>query len=140
VLPQLDDPIYAGRDPSLVDRALERLGVVVPEGFAAFWRRYEGGFSSAETGYELLDLCAGTPSVVSQTEDCREVRGFPQHILVLSDLLGLAALMYDVRTDQVFNVDFEGGDQLIIRGELDPEWDTFDDFLHYYFGGRLAHG
>jgi hypothetical protein len=138
VLPHLDDPLYARRDPIVVDRALDRLGVVVPDAFAAFWRRYEGSFSSTETGYEFLDLCEGTPSVVSQTEDCREVHGFPQHILVLSDLLGLAALMYDVRTDQVFNVDFEGSDQLMIRDELDPDWDSFEEFLRYYFGERLA--
>jgi hypothetical protein len=138
VLPELNDPIYARRDPSAVNRALQRLGVVVPERFAAFWRRYEGSFSSTDTAYEFLDLCVGTPSVVSQTEDCREVHGFPNHILVLSDMVGLAALMYDVRTNQVFNVDFEGGDQLMIRGELEPTWDTFEDFLGYYFGGRSA--
>jgi hypothetical protein len=134
----LGDPLYTRLDPAVVDRALERLGVTVREGFADFWRRYEGSFSSTETGYEFLDLCEGTPSVVSQTEDCREVHGFPHHILVLSDVLGLAALMYDVRTDHVFNVDFEGSEQLIIRGELVPDWATFEAFLQYYFGGRLV--
>jgi hypothetical protein len=138
VLPELDDPLYARRDPAVVDWAFVRLGVVVSEAFADFWRRYAGSFSSAESGYELLDLCEGSPSVVSQTEDCREVHGFPHHILVLSDLLGLAALMYDVRTDQVFNVDFEGSDQLMIRGELEPGWDSFEEFLRYYFGERAA--
>lgn len=42
--------------------------------------------------------------------------------------------MYDTNTDKVYNVNFEGGNELLMKGELKEDWSSFDDFLIDYFG------
>jgi hypothetical protein len=39
----------------------------------------------------------------------------------------------DTVTDKVFTVSFEGGDELLIKGELKETWPTFYEFLKAYF-------
>jgi hypothetical protein len=134
------EPAWMRPDPDVVDGALARLGVTPTDRFVAFYRRYRGIFGSDTMGYALLDLCDSDPSVVEHTETCREVHGFPADVLVLSELLGGAVLAYRTTTDEVFDVDFEGGDELLRRGELAPRWLSFEAFLDDYFGRSSATG
>jgi hypothetical protein len=39
----------------------------------------------------------------------------------------------DCESDEVFVVDFEGGDELLRTGRLAPQWRTFYEFLAEYF-------
>jgi hypothetical protein len=60
------------------------------------------------------------------------VFGWPNRFLVLSDFLE-SVLVLDASTGRVFNVDFEGGDQELLRGTLEPMYPSFSDFLAFYF-------
>lgn len=44
-----------------------------------------------------------------------------------------AALVLDSVTDKVYSVNFEGGDELLLNGELKESWPTFYMFLKEYF-------
>lgn len=44
-----------------------------------------------------------------------------------------AALVLDSVTDQVYSVNFEGGDELLLSGKLKESWSTFYLFLKDYF-------
>jgi hypothetical protein len=52
---------------------------------------------------------------------------------VLTDLLANAVLVLDAEEGHVLNVDFEGGDEELIAGALEPSWDSFLRFLEDYF-------
>lgn len=130
---RLADPIYQRKETLVAREALLALGVSVPELFRAFYEQYEGPFGSEKVAFSLLDLCADSPNIAQATATCRENYGWPPHFLVLTEPLGNAVLVLDARDDQVFNVDFEGGDGLLLEGELAPAWKSFAEFLCYYF-------
>lgn len=55
-------------------------------------------------------------------------------MLVLTDLsAGDTVHVLDAESDQVFVVDFEGGEELLLTGQLEPQWMTFTDFIQAYF-------
>lgn len=128
---------YFREDASIVDEALSRIGVAPPRSFVDFYRSYEGAFGSDYTGFVLQDIVRGNEgSIVRRTEICRQVHGFqPQH-LVISDVCGEAILVFDSIKDGVYNVDFEGSDELLKKGALKPQWNSFEEFLNAYFLGE----
>jgi hypothetical protein len=134
VVLKLSDPKFKRVDPKRVSAVLTELAVTTSETFVEFYGRYEGPFGSARLGYELLDLCVGDPSVASSTKICRAEYGFSDDYLVLTDLLGGSVLVYGSDSDQVFDVDFEGGQGELAAGQLKPAWISFADFLQEYFG------
>jgi hypothetical protein len=79
-------------------------------------------------------LCNSDPSIITATEVSRDEHGLPDEYLVLTDLLGGGVLMYRGATDEVFAVDFEGGVQALVAGQLSPRWLSFEEFLKEYFG------
>ena len=138
----LDDPAYVRANPAEVDAALARLGCTGPAvaPLADFYRRYAGPFSSASSGFDLLDLVDQPVNASTQTEECRAAYDFPRRYLVLSNLLGNAVLVFDSESGAVYNVDFEGGDEALLAGTLAPTWTSFDDFLTSYFLDRSPRG
>jgi hypothetical protein len=132
VLAALNLQVYARQHKELVCDALKRLGVVHPL-FSLFMSRFEGPFWSASQGYELIDLIEGTPSVVSSTLECRNEFQFPIHYIVLSAISANQILVLDSHLDVVYEVDFEGGDQLLLEGKLEPRWRSYSSFLADYF-------
>ncbi|PGD46374.1 1,3-beta-glucan synthase regulator, partial [Bacillus toyonensis] len=63
----------------------------------------------------------------------RKEHGFPNKYLVLTEMTANAALVLDSVTDQVYSVNFEGGDELLLSGKLKESWLTFYLFLKDYF-------
>jgi hypothetical protein len=78
-------------------------------------------------------LLSPAPCVVDHTLTCREVHGFPNSALVLTELLGGGVLVYSCTNDAVYSIDFEGGAQAFISGVLEPRWASFEAFLAHYF-------
>ena len=130
---ELDDEISSRKDPDKVDIALQQLSVSVPSSFLEFFHIFAGPFGSRKTGFELLDMIRDEDNIVSFTMICREEFSFPTNYLVISTYLGNAVLVYDTSTDKVYNVDFEGGDEELLRHELEARWDSFYEFLEYFF-------
>lgn len=127
-------PEYKRAVPEHAASACSKLGVEPGDLFWEFFERFEGPFGSEVTGFELLDVCEGEPSVVSATGVCRGEHAFPPRYLILTNLLGGGVLVYNVETRSVYNVGFEGGDELLREGNLEPEWNSFGEFLEEYFG------
>ena len=133
VLKNLSSTEYARRHMEVVSEALHKLGVE-HQLFRLFMERFEGPFWNVASGYELLDLIEGNPSVVSSTFECRAEFRFPTHYLVLTALSANQILILDSLLDCVYEVDFEGGDQLLAEGILEPRWRSYSSFLSEYFG------
>lgn len=134
VIKLLSIPAYRRGDLSAVRRALDGLGVPVPPVFRTFYETFEGPFGSQRTGQELLDIIEQATNILQSTRACREHHGWPACMLVLTNYMGNSVLVLDAERDLVFDVDFEGGDQLLLQGSLAPTWNCFGDFLKYYFG------
>jgi len=133
VLNNLSSAVYARLHMEVVSKALEQLGVE-HQLFQLFMERFEGPFWNVASGYELLDLVEGNPCVMLSTFECRAEFRFPTHYLVLTALSANQILVLDSLLDYVYEVDFEGGDQLLAKGGLEPRWRSYSSFLTEYFG------
>lgn len=129
----LEDDIYNHEDKGEVDEKLLNLDVEVSDTFREFYYRYAGPFWEEHVPYELLDLVDDDINIESNTLIVREEHKFPSKYLVLSEMSANAIIVLDSVTDKVYSVNFEGEDELLIKGELKENWTTFYDFLKEYF-------
>ncbi|WP_077357055.1 SMI1/KNR4 family protein [Virgibacillus halodenitrificans] len=129
----LGEEIYKREDSNLVQEALTRLGVNASDTFQEFYIQYEGPFWEEHVPFELLDITEEENNIESSTLTSRKVHGFPKQYLVLSEMSANAILVLDTVTDKVYIVNFEGGDELLLKGDLKETWSSFSDFLKAYF-------
>nr|WP_231503976.1 SMI1/KNR4 family protein [Bacillus sp. UNC437CL72CviS29] len=129
----LEEDIYKRKDKKKVKEALISLGVEVSDVFSGFYDRYAGPFWEEHVPYELLDIVDEENNIQSNTMIARNEHGFPKKYLVLSEMSANAVLILDSVTDRVYSVHFEGGDELLLSGELKETWSTFYVFLKEYF-------
>jgi len=129
----LGEGIYKRQNPNLVQNALIRLGVEASEDFKEFYKQYAGPFWEENIPFELLDLVDGENNIESYTLIVRKEYGFPKQFLVLSEMSANAVLMLDSEMDCVYTINFEGGDELLLKRELNATWPSFFDFLTAYF-------
>ena len=113
---------------------LSNLGIDSTSDFAVFFIKYWGPFRSLNAGIELLDIVEGDESIISNTMAVREEYGFPERFIVVTSLSGGGVLVYDNINGAVYDVDFEGGDNALVSGELKPRWPSWNDFISKYFG------
>ncbi|OAB35031.1 SMI1/KNR4 family protein [Paenibacillus glacialis] len=124
---------YKRQNRAEVHEALIRLGVAVSDTFREFYNKYSGPFWEEDVPFELLDIVEEKNNIESYTLISRKEHGWPKQFLVLSEMSTNAVLVLDTITDKVYKVNFEGGDELLIQGELKETWVTFQDFLKEYF-------
>lgn len=135
-----DNIVKALRDPTFhrpcnnVEEVLIRLNVTPSSVFREFYGTYVGPFWSDFLAIELADIIEDESSIETLTEQCRSQFGFPKRMLVLTPLsAGGTVHVLDTESDEVFVVDFEGGESLLVKGELEARWATFRGFLQDYF-------
>ena len=129
----LEEDIYKREDKNKVKETLTNLGVEVSDTFREFYYRFAGPFWEEHVPYELLDIIDEENNIEYYTIIARKEHGFPNKYLVLTEMTANAALVLDSVTDQVYSVNFEGGDELLLNGELKESWPTFYVFLKEYF-------
>lgn len=129
----LGEDIYKRENPNEVHETLVRLGVEVSDTFLAFYGQYAGPFWEEHVPFELLDIVEEERNIESYTNVCRKEHGFPNHYLVISEMSANTVLVLDTVMDKVYRVNFEGGDESLIKGELKESWGSFDLFLRSYF-------
>lgn len=136
---RLNDPSYrrTNQDAPALEAALKTALPLPCELFCIFYKTYRGPFHSHKTSYELLDLTEDDENVISMTAQCRTSLAFPQSALVLTSLNGAAVLVYDTISGKVFDVDLEGGDQLFRNDLLTPRWNSFEEFIMFYFQPKV---
>lgn len=130
---KLGDSLWKRPIDKDVNDALSRLGVPASDDFAEFYRKYWGPFRSRAVGHELLDVVQDDESILSNTGVARQEFAFPERYIVLSTPTGYSVLVYDVESGSVFDVDFEGGDELLRAGTLSARWPSWKDFILEYF-------
>ncbi len=129
----LADPVFQRDDKIKVETALSNFPVPVNSDFAAFFRLFRGPVGSDYVGYQLLDLIEEEPCMLSSTAELKDDFDVPDHFLVMSDFLADGILVYDCSTDRVYDVDFEGGLELLLKGEGEARWESFNSFLSEFF-------
>lgn len=129
----LGKEIYKREDRKLVKSALIRLGVDASDTFQEFYYQYAGSFWEEHVPFELLDIVDDENNIESYTFISRKEYGFPKQYLVLSEMSANAILVLDTITDKVYTVNFEGEDELLLKGELKETWASFFEFLRAYF-------
>ncbi|PGA13458.1 1,3-beta-glucan synthase regulator [Priestia aryabhattai] len=129
----LEGEIYIREGKAAVKDALSRLEVKVSQTFTEFYNRYARPCWEEYVPFELLDLVDQENNIEAYTLISRREYGFPKQYLILSEISANAALVLDALTYSVYIVNFEGGDELLLKGELEATWPTFSDFLKSYF-------
>lgn len=132
----LNNPSYSRAVP-LPEGHLQSLGINPNSPAAIFFTQYSGPFCSSNTGFTLLELGGKNPreSIEFATKIVQEKFSWPKRYLVITDLVANAVLVYDTISEGVFNVDFEGGDSLLLQGKLSAEFVSFQAFLEWFFAG-----
>ncbi|MDG5471396.1 SMI1/KNR4 family protein [Jeotgalibacillus sp. ET6] len=129
----LGEKMYKREDRKLVQDAFTRLGVNPSSTFIDFYTQYEGPFWEENQPFELLDVIDEENNVETYTNISRQEHDFPNKYLVLSEMTANAVLVLDTDTDKVYKVNFEGGDEKLLKGELRESWSSFFEFLKAYF-------
>ncbi|GGB37188.1 SMI1/KNR4 family protein [Lentibacillus populi] len=129
----IGEEIYKRDNINKVNDALASLEVDVSDTFREFYNRFAGPFWEEHVPFELLDIVDEESNIKSYTLISRKEHGFPKKFLVLSEMSANAVLVLDTVTDKVYSVNFEGGDELLLKGELKETWSTFYEFLKDYF-------
>lgn len=131
---KLNSAVWKRENENSIEEALTQLAVDHASDFAKFFRCYWGPFHGPALGHELLDLVEQDESIISVTHLMRKQFDLPDRFLVVSTLTGNSLLIYDSLTQQIFDVDFEGGIELLRSGELDARWKSWNVFLCDFFG------
>ena len=131
---KLSEPLWLRPVTSRVATVFTEFGIDPESNFAEFYSKYWGPFRSKSTGLELLDLVEQDESITSNTRAARDHYCIPKNLLVITSLLGGAGLVYNTNDGAVYDLDFEGGDEALYRGEIRPRWADWNEFLEIYFG------
>lgn len=131
----LNSPLYKRACSKNVKLAFKKLEIV-HESAQDFFELFEGSFWSEHLGCELLDICTGDENILSVTEICRKNFRFPSQFLILTRF-SVSIMVLDCVKDKVYEIDFEGGDALLINQMLPPRWDSFLSFINEYFTGKI---
>lgn len=129
----LSDNIYLRSNKDEVIRAIKELDVKPSKEFIQFYTTYAGPFWEETLGVELMDMVEDNNNVVKSTNICRSEYGFNEKYIVLTEMSANEVIVLDSDTDKVYRVNFEGGDELLKKGELHEKWSSFSDFLKEYF-------
>ena len=122
----LDSSTYARENPDEVIQTFQRLSVKVSKDVEEFFVNFAGPFWEETLGMEFLDI-------ESVTMECRIEHSFPVHYLVLTEMVANEVIVLNTLDDKVYRVDFEGGDEKLLNGVLQAEWQSFEEFLIAYF-------
>ncbi|MDE7415689.1 MAG: SMI1/KNR4 family protein [Lachnospiraceae bacterium] len=135
VLDDEDDlELYTRKDKEKVLQAFDRLDVKVSRLVEEFFLNLEGPFWGESLGMLFLDIINDDVNIESETNVCRNIHMFPKQYLVLTEMVADEIIVLDSMNDKVYRVDFEGGDIKLLNGELEEDWNSFEDFLRSYFG------
>lgn len=129
----LSDDIYLRNNKKAVVIAIEELGISPSKEFVEFYTTYSGPFWEETLGVELLDIIEENNNIVKYTNICREQYGFDNKYLILTEMSVNEVIALDSETDKLYRVNFEGGDELLKKGELSEAWSSFNNFLKEYF-------
>lgn len=129
----LSDGIYLRNDKNEVIKAIKELDVNPSKEFIEFYTTYAGPFWEETLGVELMDMIQDNNNIVKSTNICRNEYGFNKKYLVLTEMSVNEVIVLDSDTDKMYRVNFEGGDELLKKGELHEKWSSFSEFLKEYF-------
>lgn len=129
----LDSGIYARENPDEVIQTFQRLSVNVSKDVEDFFVNFAGPFWEETFGMEFLDIIEDEVNIESVTMECRMEHSFPEHYLVLTEMVANEVIVLNTIEDKVYRVDFEGGDEEMLNGVLQAEWQSFEEFLTAYF-------
>ena len=129
----LDSGTYARENPDEVIQTFQRLGVKVSKDVEDFFMNFAGPFWEETLGMEFLDIVEDEVNIESVTMECRMEHSFPEHYLVLTEMVANEVIVLNTKDDKVYRVDFEGGDEKLLNGVLQAEWHSFEEFLIAYF-------
>ena len=130
----LDSGTYARKNLEEVIQTFQRLGVKVSKDVENFFVNFAGPFWEETLGMEFLDIVEDELNIESVTMECRKEHSFPEHYLVLTEMVANEVIVLNTIDDKVYRVDFEGGDEKLLKGVLQAEWYSFEKFLIAYFG------
>gem|GEM_PF-4474310 len=81
----------------------------------------------------LLDILSGIHTVEQFTREFYDAFDPPDYFLAISEIDQREGLYYNFKTQAVFFVEFDYDFETFLSGNLQPVWQSFDDFIFDYF-------
>lgn len=132
-------PVRTGNEPS-IRAALNDLGVSANTALHNLYSSIIGPFTcnSDEKFPELLDVVSGDHNVVVFTSQIQARFDVPDGVLAISEIDSMVALLYDTKTDCVYEIQLDLEFEQFLNGSIKPRWNSSEDFLVEYFGHPKA--
>ncbi|MBN3729658.1 hypothetical protein [Burkholderia sp. Tr-20390] len=120
-------------DPRSAGKVLLNLGVAPSSELGEFYLKYQGSFISPRPVAELLDIEGpAIPAIPDQTDYVRDRYHVPDQYLALTSDESEGMYLYNKDDHAVYDLDIGVLDDLV-NGRLSARWQTFNDFLTWYF-------
>jgi hypothetical protein len=120
-------------DPKVAEKVLLNLGVAPSSELGEFYLKYQGSFISPRPVAELLDIEGpAIPAIPDQTDYVRDRYHIPEQYLALTSDESEGMYLYNKDDQAVYDLDI-GVLEDLVNGRLSARWQTFNDFLAWYF-------
>lgn len=115
--------------------AISRLEIDLSSDFSQFYLHAEDGPTFTSKNGEIYQVCwfYSNSEYKGRLVVAREVLGIPESYIPLDSFSGGRGYFYNKETGEVF--DIELGDTLrrFLRGDLEPRWRGFNEFIEWFF-------
>ena len=113
--------------------ALRQIGVDENTELGEFYTKYRGGFLSPEPRPELLDIAGpAIPAIPDQTAYVLDRYELPEEFVALTSDESEGMYLYNRNNKSVYDFNV-GQSQELVNGEIQPRWNSFNDFLNWFF-------
>ncbi|VWB76919.1 hypothetical protein BLA6860_03624 [Burkholderia lata] len=122
------EPVY--RD------ALLRLGIGISSDFSQFYLHVEDGPTFSSKNGEIYQMCwfLNNSDYDGRLRVVREILGIPEPYIPLDSFTGGRGYFYNKETGEVFDIELGDALSKFLRGDLEPKWRGFNEFIEWFFG------
>jgi len=119
-------------------RVLKEIKVPLDSSFAFFFLHVSDGPTFISRNFEIYHVCwnlintNGLQIMMNSLWEDRPNGVLPKDFIPFSPFERDTILLFNIKTNEVFEVD-ESGIDLLVNNNKTAKWDTFNDFLEWYF-------
>ena len=128
-----DGDVVLRKDALQAFQALMQMEIDKESEFGEFYTRYRGGFISSEPRPELLDIAGpAIPAIPDQTAYVLDRYELPEEFVALTSDESEGMYLYNKNNKSVYDFSV-GQSQDLINGKIQPRWNSFNEFLEWFF-------
>lgn len=116
--------------------AILRLGIGISSDFSQFYLHVEDGPTFSSKNGEIYQICwfLNNSDYDGRLRVVRGTLGIPEPYIPLDSFTGGRGYFYNKETGEVFDIELGDALSKFLRGDLEPKWRGFNEFIEWFFG------